>query len=111
MLKVTAITTAALVFLSAGHAAAEADPPATATVSFADLDLTKVSGREALQHRIEAAAARVCAEDASALSREAMYNYGLCRDLARAGAKRQVAAAYRNPRSSEASIKVGSGNR
>jgi hypothetical protein len=40
-----------------------------------------------------------------------MYNYGLCRDLARAGAKRQVAAAYRNPRSSEASIKVGSGNR
>jgi UrcA family protein len=43
------------------HGSADSSPPATLSVSYADLDIDTVDGAAVLYHRIRVAAAQVCA--------------------------------------------------
>ena len=111
MKTLIALTSAILFGVAAGHAAAQADAPLKTTVSYADLDLSRASGREALEHRIEAAVIRVCADQPSPVDLKATRAYRQCRSQAWAGAKQQLAEVYGGARFAEASIRVGAGNR
>jgi UrcA family protein len=70
---------------------ARAQEPATARVSYADLDLATEAGRRTLDHRIAWAVGAVCG-DADIRDLDSEMNVRHCRDTAIAGAKRQVAA-------------------
>ncbi|MFL5296936.1 MAG: UrcA family protein [Phenylobacterium sp.] len=111
MKSIIAITAAALVTLTAGHAAAQTDAPLKATVSYADLDLSRAGGREALEHRVQAAITRVCADEPSPVDLTRTRIYRMCREQAWAGAKQQLAAVFGGAKFAEATIQIGPGKR
>lgn len=109
MKTIIAIAAATLALLTAGQAAAQTDAPMRASVSYADLDLSRPTGREALEHRIDQAVSRVCADEPSLLDLKRTSIYRRCRDEAWAGAKQQLAAVYSGARFAQAAITVGPG--
>ena len=106
----TAIASAALLALAAGHAAAQSDvsQPKTA-VSYADLDLSRASGRQVLERRLEAAVDRVCPGRPAPGELRSLEIGRKCRTQAWAGAQQQLAAIYDGRQVAEAAIKVGPG--
>ena len=108
----TAVASAALVALVAGHAVAQTDTDGPrASVSYADLDLSHASGRTVLQQRIEMAIEKVCPGRPSPGELRNLKVGQKCREQAWAGAQRQVAAIYEGRAFAEASIQVGPGKR
>lgn len=103
-MKRIVIAAAALVVTVAGDAAAQADLPRTAAVSYADLDLSRPGGRQVLEQRIQAAISRVCADQPRPLDLDGTHMYQICRRQAWAGAKRQLAEIYRGAELAQASI-------
>src|SRR5438105_2320458 len=108
MKTIIAIASAALVTLAAGHAAAQTqtDTP-KASVSYADLDLSRASGRTVLEHRIELAVEAVCPGRPGPGELRNLKIGQTCRDQAWASAQRQLAAIYDGRAFAEASIQVG----
>jgi len=109
MNTVIAIAAATLAILAAGQAAAQTDAPMKASVSYSDLDLSKPTGREVLEHRIDQAVSKVCAEDPGVLELKRTSLYRKCREEAWAGAKQQLVAVYGGARFAQAAITVGPG--
>jgi UrcA family protein len=108
----TAIASAALVSLVAGHAFAQTDSDARhASVSYADLDLSRASGRTVLQQRLEKAIDRVCPGRPGPGELINLASGQKCREQAWAGAQRQLAVIYDGRSLAAASIQVGPGQR
>ena len=110
MKTIIAITAAALVTLAAGAALAQSDTP-KAAVSYADLDLSRASGRTVLEHRIEAAVAMVCPSHMGPGELRNLQTGKACREQAWAGAQRQLAEIYDGRAFAQASIQIGPGKR
>jgi UrcA family protein len=106
MKTILPITAAALFALVGGAASAQPETPPTASVRYADLDLSSAVGRHILERRIGSAISRVCPYepihdlDLLLRSRE-------CRDHAWAEARRQLAADIKTARYAEAVIAMG----
>jgi UrcA family protein len=96
---------------AAGQAAAQTEAPPQAVVSYADLDLSRATGRAVLQHRIEAAANRVCLGEPSPVDLKATQIFRTCRQAAMSGAQTQLAAIYGGAKLAQAAITVGPGKR
>jgi len=113
MKSLIAIAAVTVVSFAAGQVAAQAsaDKPPTASVSYADLDLSRASGRGALQQRIEIAVQRVCPDRPAVHELRNLTVGAKCREAAWAGAQRQLAAVYDGRSFAQASIEVGSGKR
>jgi UrcA family protein len=86
------ITVAVALFtcLLANGARAEEPQIVKATVSYADLDLSKPAGAQTLYKRIKAAAARVCARNDNYSILEGRRAYHACFDTAVANAVSQI---------------------
>lgn len=110
MKTILAISAAAMLAGLAGHALAQ-DGARTIAVSYADLDLTRATGREVLERRIDMAAARVCAPQPLNIDLTMTHDYQLCRSQALAGARQQLAQAYGGRALAQAAITVGPGKR
>jgi UrcA family protein len=111
MKTVTAIATAALLALAAGVVSAQAqDEVRTASVSYADLDLTHASGRAVLQRRVAHAVDLVCSPRPSTRELGKMQAFRACREKAWTGANQQLAQIYGGKMLAEASVKVPKGN-
>jgi UrcA family protein len=110
MKLIIATTCAALLSMSAGASAAQTEGDLRrASASYADLDLSRESGRATLERRIGFAVERVCGPRPSPPQFDAMRNYRTCRATAWAGAKEQLAAIYGRRMLAEGSIKVVAG--
>ncbi|HEX3365233.1 UrcA family protein [Phenylobacterium sp.] len=109
MNTVIAIAATTLAILAAGQASAQTDAPMKASVSYADLDLSRPTGREALERRIDQAVSKVCADEPSVLELKQTSLYRKCREEAWVGAKQQLAAVYSGARFAQAAITVGPG--
>jgi UrcA family protein len=79
----------------------------TATVSYADLDLSDPQGREALTNRIEAGAGKVCDAGASLLELELFHFTRTCRVGAIASAKPAYDAAVAAARRGTVEVLTG----
>ncbi|MGZ3402116.1 MAG: UrcA family protein [Phenylobacterium sp.] len=110
MKTIIAIATAALVAIVAGHASAQTDA-LKATVSYADLDLSRASGRSVLEHRIDAAVSKVCGGAPSNIDLKASHIFGECRDQAWSGVRQQLAMIYGGSQLAQATVTVGPGKR
>ena len=106
-----AISVAAMIASVAGHAAAQDGSARTVAVSFADLDLSRSSGREALERRIANAVTKVCAPQPAGVDLTMTHYYQQCRIQALSGAKQQLAQVYDGRALAQASISVGPGKR
>jgi len=100
---------AALAALAAGQACAQTDLPLKTSVSYADLDLSRASGRAVLEHRIDWAVGRVCQAQPSRLDLRGAEIYRKCRQSAWDSARQQLAAVYNGARFAQAAIQVGPG--
>jgi len=110
MKTIIAFTSAALLTLAAGHAAAQTqmDTP-KAAVSYADLDLSRANGRTVLQHRIKSAVEQVCPGRPGPGELRNLQIGQRCREQAWTNAQRQLAAIYDGRTLAEASIQIGPG--
>ena len=91
MKTLAATTCAAALALPFGAAFAQAcDRFASIIVSYADLDLEDRSGRETLDHRINATIRRVCRDARAGSDTRRSAQRGCCRATARADAYRQL---------------------
>lgn len=104
MKRVIAITAA---LFAAGAVQAQPLESRTVRVSYADLDLSSVAGREALERRVGFAVKRVCPERPSPTEWAKMKIYKGCLDKAWAGVRPQLAAAYDSRHLAQAEIRVG----
>jgi UrcA family protein len=106
MKTIIAMTAAAVLGLSAAHAAAQTDDAPKATVSYADLDLSSVPGRAALERRIERAVDRVCPEQPAPFQLGEQKAFRACHASALDKAKAQLAEIYAGRRFAEAAVVV-----
>lgn len=108
MKTIIAMTAAALLTLAAGQAAAQADQgPPKASVSYADLDLSRPAGRAVLERRISVAVARVCpAPPISPSELRNLQGYRKCKQIAWAGANQQLAVIYDGREFADSAIRV-----
>jgi UrcA family protein len=112
MKTIIAMSAAALIAGVATQAVAQDLGDArTVAVSYGDLDLTRASGREVLEHRIAGAVDKVCAGRPSSVDLTMLHYYEKCRSEAFAGARQQLAQVYDGRALAQASIKVGPGKR
>ena len=111
MKTILAISAAAMIAGLAGHAAAQDAGPRSVNVSYADLDLTRDSGRAALERRISNAVTQVCAPQPASIDLTQMHYYEKCRTAAAGSARQQLAQLYDGRALAQASIKVGPGKR
>lgn len=113
MKTITAIASALVVAsaIAAPAAYAQDDTPLKATVSYADLDLSRDSGRAALERRVEMAVGRVCPARPMPSELAKMHAYRECRDQAWAGAKAQLAQIYDGRAFAQASVTVAAGRK
>lgn len=111
MKPILAISVATMIAGLAGHAAAQSGEARSVSVSFADLDLSRASGREALEQRISNAVLRVCAPRPAPIDLTQTHEYDACRSLAMSGARQQLAQVYDGRALAQASITVGPGKR
>jgi UrcA family protein len=88
---------------SAASAAPEAAPGRSVHVTFADLDLSRASGRATLERRVDLAVHRVCPEPAT-LDLRALAANRACRRSALAGAREQLATVYGQSRFAGAAV-------
>ncbi|HSZ53103.1 MAG TPA: UrcA family protein [Caulobacteraceae bacterium] len=79
------------------HAQDDNDAPSV-RVSYADLDLSKDSGRATLQARIDHAVGIVCGRQPALLDLDQRAYWNSCRETARKGADWQLAELYRGQR-------------
>lgn len=89
-----AMTVAALAAVSANHALAQTDEPPRVAVSYADLDLSKPSGRATLEGRVRNAINRVCPGVSLRSEMTKRHAYRVCRKTAWIDARRQLASIY-----------------
>jgi len=107
MKLIIATTCAALLSMSAGASAAQTEGELRkASASYADLDLSRESGRATLERRVGFAVERVCGPHPSPPQFDGMRNYRACRAAAWAGAREQLAAIYNGKQFAEASVRV-----
>ena len=111
MKTILAITAAAMIASVAGHVAAQGADVRSVSVSYADLDLARTSGRETLERRIGNAVTLVCAPQPAALDLTQSHEYEKCRSQAIVGARQQVARVYDGQSLARASITVAPGKR
>jgi UrcA family protein len=100
------VAAAAFVALSAGQAAAQTDAPLKAAVSYADLDLSRASGRSVLESRVERAVESVCPRRPSPAELRKRQAFRVCHEQAWAGARQQLAAIYDGRQIATASVDV-----
>jgi UrcA family protein len=107
----TAIAIAALFVasISAPGAYAQDDAAPTASVSYADLDLSRESGRAALEHRIDLAVGKVCPGRPLPVEISKMNGYRTCRTQAWDGARQQLAKIYTGRLYADAQVQVVAG--
>jgi len=112
MKAITALSSAALLALSAGQAAAHAEVGLPeVSVSYADLDLGRAAARVVLERRVANAVDRVCPARPLPSELGKMKSYRTCRETAWAGARRQLATIYGGRLLAEAQVRVvGAGN-
>jgi UrcA family protein len=84
------------VLASGPHAKAEV-VERTASVSYADLDLSHVEGRATLAHRVDVAVRKVCRTTTGPLSLVVAARERSCEAQARAAARTQLVAIYARP--------------
>jgi UrcA family protein len=108
MKAIISISSAALLTLAAGHAAAQTDDtgPRKAAVSYADLDLSHATGRVVLERRVASAVDRVCPERPLPTELDKMGTYRTCRESAWTGARQQLAAIYNGKQFAESAVRV-----
>ena len=107
MKTIIAMTTAALLTLAAGQAAAQdAQAAPKASVSYADLDLSRPAGRSVLERRISVAIDRVCPSAAYPGELRDHLTARNCRQTALAGANQQLAAIYDGRKFADSAIRV-----
>ena len=112
MKTILAIAAATVLATVAGHAAAQDSSDArTVAVSYADLDLSRASGRATMERRIESAVQHVCPTPASTQDLTARHYSDKCRTTALAGAQHQLAQVYDGRALAQAAIEVGPGKR
>jgi UrcA family protein len=111
MKTILAITAVALLGVGAPYAHAQEDAPRAISVSYADLDLSRASGREALERRVSNAVALVCAPRPTIIELPQTRLYNMCMAQAAAGARQQLAEVYRGRLVARASIEVRPGRR
>lgn len=112
MKTILAIAAAAsLAALAGGAAAQDISPARGVAVSYADLDLSRASGRAAMERRIEAAVRQVCPAPTSSLDLTARHYSDKCRTVALAGAQQQLAQVYDGRALAQAAVEVGPGKR
>lgn len=105
----TAMTAAALICWGAGSPAlARTDVP-TAKVSYADLDLSRASGRAVLEQRIRSAIERVCPPRPLPPELGHYRIYRTCKEATWNGVKPQLAAIYGGTRLAESAVRVSAG--
>ena len=97
---------AAFVALSAGQAAAQPEAPLKAAVSYADLDLSRASGRSVLENRVARAVESVCPPRPSPAELRKRQAFRACHEQAWAGARQQLAAIYDGRQMAKASVDV-----
>ncbi|HET6969652.1 MAG TPA: UrcA family protein [Phenylobacterium sp.] len=106
MKSIIAIATVALLSTLASQAAAQETAPMKAAVSYADLDLSRATGRTVLEHRVEQAINRVCPERPLPAELGKQQTYKACHNSAWAGAKRQLAEIYGGRQLADASVAI-----
>lgn len=111
MKSILAISVATVIASLAGQAAAQSGEARSVRVSFADLDLSRASGRDALEQRISNAVLKVCAPRPAVIDLTQMHQYDACRSMAMTGARQQLAQVYDGRALAQASITVGPGKR
>jgi UrcA family protein len=107
----TAFAIAALLVasISGPGAFAEDSAPLKASVSYADLDLSRQSGRTALEHRIDLAVGKVCPGRPLPVEIGRMNAYRACRTQAWDGARQQLAKIYTGRLYADAQVQVVAG--
>jgi UrcA family protein len=107
----TAIAIAALLVasISAPGAYAQDSGPLKASVSYADLDLSRQSGRAALEHRIDLAVGKVCPGRPLPVELGKMNDHRACQTQAWDGARRQLAKIYTGRLYADAQVQVIAG--
>src|SRR6185312_13125169 len=106
MKTIIAIASAALVAIAAGHASAQTDA-LKATVRYADLDLSRASGRAVLEQRIDVAVSKVCGGAPSNFDLDASHAFGQCREQTWSGVRQQLAMIYGGSQLAQAIVTVG----
>jgi UrcA family protein len=106
MKTILPITATALFALAGGAACAQPETPPTATVRYADLDLSSAAGRHTLERRIDSAISRVCPDEPTH-DLDLLLRARECRDHAWAEARRQLAADVGTARYAEAVVAMG----
>jgi UrcA family protein len=105
ILAVSAAIMIASVASVSGHAAAQ-DGQRTVLVSYADLDLRQVAGRQALEHRIGHAVDKVCSPAPAGVDLTQTHDFQKCRSQAMVGAQQQLAQILSGRELAQASIRV-----
>jgi UrcA family protein len=80
-------------------------------VSYADLDLRQVAGRQALEHRIGNAVDKVCSPAPAGVDLTQTHDFQKCRSQAMVGAQQQMAQILNTRELAQASIVVRPGAR
>ena len=110
MKTVIAIAAAALVAIVSGQACAQTET-LRATVSFADLNLSRANDRSVLEHRIDAVVSKMCGGAPRNIDLNASHVFGQCRDQAWSGVRKQLAMIYGGSQLAQATVTVGPGKR
>lgn len=102
-----ALSAAAIAGGFASFAAAQEGPSRSVSVSYADLDLSRASGRETLDRRISNAVARVCSPQPALIDLAQAHAYEQCRSDALSGAHEQMTRLFEGQALAQASVRVG----
>ena len=94
MKTILATSAAAILAASAAQAAAQDIEPRSVVVSYADLDLRRPAGREALERRVAAAVRRVCSTPVPSRDLAMLDLSRRCRVKAMADARLKLAQVY-----------------
>jgi UrcA family protein len=106
MKALTALTSAAVLTLTCGGVAYAQSEPASAKVSYADLDLSRATARQVLERRVELAVTRVCPSRPLPNELRKQHTYRTCRATAWTGARQQLAAIYNGHQLAQQDVKI-----
>jgi len=106
MKALIALASAAMLTLTCGGVANAQSEPLSAKVSYADLDLSRASGRQALERRVDVAVARVCPSPPRPNELRKQHTYRTCRATAWSGARTQLAAIYSSRQLAQQDVKI-----
>jgi UrcA family protein len=100
LISVTALT------LTCGGVAQAQSEPLSAKVSYADLDLSRANGRQALERRVDIAVGRVCPSRPLPNELRKQHTYRTCRATAWTGARQQLAAIYSSRQLAQQGVQI-----